>query len=217
MNLSFEMIFNYFEIIVNLLQSNLLELIKMIPSIITAFIAYLALRKWKAQDKAKIEVKFLDELLDATHTYISELSKPMGFMQLIKIGLESYKSINEKGFVNYIEKNGKDESQRLFELLKNVEPSLVKLLSLSAKGQIFNFNNYFECENAIRILVLNFERIQSFASIVGSTSFNWDNVKASEIANKTLEVDPEEIKKIINEKNVVIIKFVGEAYKRIYQ
>ena len=43
----------------------------------TAVIALWALKNWQRQDKGKREAEFLDALIEATHTYIAEVSKPV--------------------------------------------------------------------------------------------------------------------------------------------
>jgi hypothetical protein len=42
----------------------------------TAVIAFMALRNWQRQDKAKREAEFLDALVEAAHAYISDLPAP---------------------------------------------------------------------------------------------------------------------------------------------
>ena len=56
----------------------------------TAVIAFLALKNWKRQDKAKRETEFLDAFIEATHTYIVEINKPITLLEMIKIGMASY-------------------------------------------------------------------------------------------------------------------------------
>ena len=65
-----------------------LEIIKALAPLATAFIAIIALRNWKRQDKAKREAEFLDALIDASHSYIVEMLKPITFLQMAKIGME---------------------------------------------------------------------------------------------------------------------------------
>ena len=46
-----------------------LEIVKTTAPVVTAFIAYRALRNWQRQDRAKRQTEFLDELIDATHVW----------------------------------------------------------------------------------------------------------------------------------------------------
>ncbi|MFZ2872524.1 hypothetical protein [Zavarzinia sp.] len=47
---------------------NWLEVIKALAPVATAIIAFIALKNWQRQDKAKREAEFLDALIEATHT-----------------------------------------------------------------------------------------------------------------------------------------------------
>ena len=118
---------------------------------ITAAIAFRALKNWQRQDKAKREAQFLDALIEAAHTYIAEMPKPITLLEIAKIGMESHVPTWEtgdqidkaiKGAIIYIGKNGEREAQRLLDALKIVEPSVIKLRSLVAKGQVFGFGDY---------------------------------------------------------------------------
>jgi hypothetical protein len=88
---------------------NWLEVIKALAPVVTAGIAILALRNWKRQEKAKREAEFLDALIEAVHTYISEMPAPVTLVHLAKIGMESHAPTWEggdhaiKGAIAYIQ------------------------------------------------------------------------------------------------------------------
>jgi hypothetical protein len=101
---------------------NWLEVIKALASGITAVIAFLALKSWQRQDKAKREAEFLDALIEAAHTYIAEVSKPVRLLEMAKIGMTSHvqewESGDEgdkavKGAIAYIEKHGEQDAKAL--------------------------------------------------------------------------------------------------------
>lgn len=52
---------------------NWLEVLRSLAPVATAGIAFAALRNWRRQDKAKRQPEFLDELIEATHTYFVEV------------------------------------------------------------------------------------------------------------------------------------------------
>jgi hypothetical protein len=54
---------------------NFIEIAKALAAIVTALVAYSALKNWKRQDKAKRETEFLDSLVEHVHAYIIEISK----------------------------------------------------------------------------------------------------------------------------------------------
>lgn len=53
------------------------ETISAFAAAVTAMIAFCALQTWKHQDKAKGKAQFLDALIEAVHTYIAEIPKPI--------------------------------------------------------------------------------------------------------------------------------------------
>jgi hypothetical protein len=64
-----------------------LEITKAIAPVATTVIAFLALKNWKRQDRAKRQAEFLDELIEATHSYIAEMSKPVTLARFVNIGI----------------------------------------------------------------------------------------------------------------------------------
>ena len=122
---------------------NWLEVIKALAPVVTAFIAFSALKNWQRQDKAKREADFLDALIEAAHTYSAEMSKPITILEMAKVGMVSHAptwenseqaDIEVKGAITYTQKYGEREAKRLQDVLETVQPSVVKLRSLGAKG-----------------------------------------------------------------------------------
>lgn len=208
-----------------IIRINWLEVIKALAPVATAIIAFSALKNWQRQDKAKREAEFLDALIEATHGYIVELPKPIMLLAIAKIGMASHAPTWEsgeqadiaiKGAIAYIQKNGKDDSKRLSEVLEAVRPSAIKLRSLAAKGQVFKFNGYTKCQNAVAILTWHFDRIEAFISVIGSPTWNWEHPEILKLLKDMIAIDPDEIRKSVKENNVAVLEFTGETYRRIY-
>jgi hypothetical protein len=200
-----------------------LEVIKALASVATAFIALLALKNWQRQDKAKREMEFLDALIEAAHTYIAEARKPITLLQMAKIGMESHTPPGEageqaavKGAIAYIQKNGEREGKLLLGVLENVQPSTIKLRSLVAKGQVFKFCDYAECQKAVAMLTGHFDRIEAFVAVIGSPTWNWDNPEVLGVLKDAMAIDPDEMSKSIEANNVALLEFVRKTYERIY-
>lgn len=172
------------------------EVIKTLAPVATAGIAFIALRNWKRQEKAKREAEFLDALIEAVHTYIAEMPGPVTLVELAKIGMESHAPTWEggdhatKGVIAYIEKHGEDHSKRLREALKNAQPAVIRLRSLAANGQMFKFNDYKKCMDAVVMLTWQHERMEAFASILGSTSLYWENPEVVATVKKVTSIEP---------------------------
>lgn len=202
-----------------------LEVIKALAPVATAVIAFFALKNWQRQDKAKREAEFLDALIEATHTYIAETPKPITLLEMAKIGMKSHAPTREsgdeankavKGAIAYIQSNGEQDAKRLLGVLETVQPATIKLRSLTAKGQVFNFDGYAKCQNAVAALTWHFDRIEAFMAMIGSPTLNWENPEVLQNLKDVMAIDPDEMRKSVQDNNVVIIEFASGAYKRIY-
>ncbi|WP_334179968.1 hypothetical protein [Pseudoxanthomonas sp.] len=202
-----------------------LELVEAFAPVATALIAFFALRNWQRQDKAKREAEFLDSLIEATHAYIGEMPKPITLLEMAKIGMESHaptwgsgedadKAI--KGAIAYIKKNGEQDAKRLLGVLEALQPSIIKLRSLAAKGQVFKFEGYAKCQNAVAMLTWHFDRIEAFMAVIASPAWNWENPSVLKHLKNVMAIDPGEIRKSVQQNNVAIIEFASSTYKRIY-
>lgn len=204
---------------------NWLEVIKAFAPVATGVIAFFALRNWQRQDKAKREAEFLDALIEAAHTYIAELPKLITLLEMGRLGMESYAPTWEngdevdktvKGAITYIQKNGERDAKRLLDVLEAVQPSTIKLRSLVAKGQVFNFNGYAKCRNAVAMLTWHFDRVEAFMAIIGSPTLNWEHPEVLTQLKNVMAIDPNEIRKNVQDNNVALIEFASDTYRRIY-
>jgi hypothetical protein len=204
---------------------NWLEIIKTLAPVTTAVIALIALKNWQRQDKAKREAEFIDALIDATHTYIADMPKPITFLEMAKIGMVSHAptwengeqaDIAVKGAIAYIQKNGEHEAKRLLEVLEAVRPSVIKLRSLAAKGEIFRFDGYVKCRDAVAMLTWHLDRIEAFAAVIASPTWNWEHPRVLKHLKDVMAIDPDEIRKSVQENNVALLEFASETYARIY-
>src|SRR6267378_1228687 len=175
---------------------DLLEIIKALAPVATAVIAFVALKNWHRQDKAKREAEFLDALIEAAHTYIAEVHKPITLLEMAKIGMESNAPPGEigeqaavKGAIAYIQKNGEREARRLLEALEAVQPSTIKLRSLVAKGQVFKFDGYAKCQNAVTRLTWHSGRIEAFMALIASPTSNWAHPEVLKLLKDVMAID----------------------------
>lgn len=199
-----------------------LEIVKAVASVVTAGIAYLALKNWKHQDTAKRQVEFLDDLIDATHAYIAEMSRPITLVRFVSIGMRSHASQLEsndqlvKGAIAYIEKRGVEDAQHLLAALEVVQSATIRLRSLVAKGQVFRFESYEKCQNAVVKLTWQCDRLEALTAFIGARSWYWENPEVISHLRNLMEINADDIQKSMREDNVAIIEFVMEAYQSIY-
>lgn len=104
----------------------------------------------------------------------------------------------------------------MFEALNAAQPSTIKLRSLAAKGQVFKFKDYANCRNDVAMLTWQFDRIEAFAVIVGSTSLNWEHPEVEQRLKDMIGLDPEAMRESVADYNITIIKFAADTYERIY-
>lgn len=201
------------------------ETISAFAAVVTAIIAFCALKTWKHQDKAKRKAQFLDALIEAAHTYIAEMPKPITLLEMAKIGMQAHaptwdsleqEDVALKGAIDYIQKSGERDGKRLLEELETVQPSVIKLRSLAAKGQVFKLDGYAKCQNAVAMLTWHFDRIEAFMAVIGSPSWNWEHPDVLKHLKDALNTNPDDIRKSIQENNIALLEFTSESYKRIY-
>lgn len=167
---------------------------------------------------------FIDEITNSVHEFINSMAAPTEMVRYIKIGFESHAGtphldpeIENSEAVAYIQKQGKEDSKRLLEYLISCGPSLTKIQSLSAKGQVLGLKNYNACQNACNMLKWQHDRIQALCYMIGRPSLYWINPEVQKTLSKVIQLDPEEIKKEIEEYNVIFLTFVKENYEKIYK
>lgn len=202
------------------------ETISALAAVITAAIAFFALQTWRLQDKAKGKAEFLDTLIETAHTYIAAMPEPMTHLVIAKIGMKIHMPTMEsceqvdiavKGAIAYIEKNGEQHGKLLQEALDNLKPSVVKLKSLAAKGQVFDFDDFTKCKSAVAGLTRHFEMIEAFMAVIRSPTWNWENPEVLALLKGAMAIDPDEIKKSLQKNNIALLEFTGETYQRIYR
>jgi len=202
-----------------------LEVIKSLAAAATAAIAFFALRNWRRQDKAKREAEFLDSFLDTAHDYIAEIYRSIAAVKYMKLAMSAYVDPSEKGTdeervvkgaILLIPKMGESGSKRISTELEAAKPSMVRLKSLTSKGQVFKFEGYERCLNSVTYLTWQYDRISALASLMGQTSINWNHPDALKTLKAVLQIDPDEAISKVAEHNVILIDFVRETYARLY-
>ncbi len=196
-----------------------------IISICMVLIAYNALSTWKEQLKAKIILDFLNELTESVHEFILLMSAPHELVKFVSIGIEvnSYplpgeekQNIKNPEFVRYIKKDGKDMSSRIQKHLNACRPVASKVSSLAAKGQVFSLKNYERCQNVCKMLLWQFNYIESLSMLIASTTLNWSNELVQKNLSQYSKVDADDLKEKMRCANSDFLKYIKECYAHIY-
>ena len=201
-----------------------LEVLRGLGPYAAALVGWLALRNWKRQDKAKREADFLDALIEQTHTFIIAMTRPVSIHKSVRIGMICHgpspfdsEKLTVEGAVQYIQKAAEGTSRRLDEALARVQPLVAGLRSLASKGQIFEFEDYQKCYQAIQMLTWQFDRVCALASIIDTPSLNWENYEILHTLEKVSAVESDEIQKLLDKYNIEIIEFSQATYKNLFQ
>ena len=200
-----------------------LNLIQTIAVIFAAYIANAALHTWKHQAKAKKQTDFLDQLTDSVHEYIQSLSRPIELVKFIHIGFESHKNLpgnikhQYSHIIAYIIARGSDDAKELWQSLESTSHLVAKIQSLVAKGQVYGFINFSKCQDSIKMLLWQQQRLQVVASIVGSPSLNWENPDVIKGIENMLTVQPDDIENLLQKHNSEFLGFVNENYQSIFK
>ncbi|MDP8263851.1 MAG: hypothetical protein P9M12_00025 [Candidatus Aceula lacicola] len=198
------------------------EIIRGIVSIWMATVATFALKTWKKQLRAQKQANFMGEISKYVHQLINTLIAPREIVRHIKIGIESHasliqlnKNLKNPEAVYYIQKRGEEDAKHLLEYLRLCEQPLLKICSLVAEGQALGFKNYNECQNSCNLIIWQYERIQALCFIIGNPNLNWENPTVQKSLSKTISLEPDDIKKQIEEQNVKFLNFLKDNYQRI--
>jgi hypothetical protein len=200
------------------------EIFKIAVSIWMATVATLALKTWKRQSKAQKQSDFMDELTNSVHEFIASMAAPTEMVKYIKIGIESYDgapspdpNLKHSAAIAYIQQNGQEDSKKLFEYLNLCNTSLIKLQALTAKGQVLGLQNYTECQNAVRMMTWQYDRIQALGVMIGRPHLNLQNTEIQQTLEKVIKLDADTIKKDIDTNSVLFLSFVKDNYEKIYK
>jgi len=203
---------------------NWAEIIKAIVSIWVAVVATLALRTWKRQAKAQKQTDFMDDITESVHEFIDLMAAPTQMVGYVKIGIESHAGLPELDqtlknpeAVAYIQRRGQEDAKRLHEYLRPCTRPLSRIRSLVAKGQVFRFKDYNECQKTCAMITWQYDRIQVLCSIIGSGSLNWTNPKVQEALARAISLDSNDVEKQIKEQYVTFLTFIRDNYQAIYK
>lgn len=204
----------------------LTETITATASIATAVIAFLALQTWKKQDQAKVKSEFLDSLVESTHAFIAEIHKPIMLLEIARIGIKTHRpafsgtdmaEVSPEGAVAYIKKYGDQHGKRMLEELGSIQPIVIKLRSLAAKGQVYKFDGYARCYNAVAVLTSHFDQLEAFTATIITPGMNWDNSEVLGLLKKVIAIDENEMRASVEKHNVELLEFARLAYEEIYK
>lgn len=197
------------------------EFFKTLAAVATAIIACMALRNWKRQDKAKREVAFLDELIEAVQNYTHSLSPLIASLTVLRIVIHGT-SRPPEGVIDAGAIRDFIKADRAFTFTSNekeMEPARIAALKLDAlvkKGTVFRFPNYGKCQTAVDEMRHLLNLFETVTATLGSTYVNHEHpqvVAQYESFAAIINLDLRSKSKAGNEK---FLQFATSAFQRIY-
>ena len=186
------------------------SLITAIASVSIAITACRGLDTWKEQEKAKVHILFVDELVTTVHQYIDVLNDVISALEFYYLSVKEKDSCNS--IVEDIRKNEGRVGKRILNELNIRYDIYSKMISLAMKGQALNFKEYNKCFLACHALKDRYCQIIGSAQILSDPFLNWEK----EVVEKTVNLDLQEIKNNINSQNKSILEFADKVYKEIF-
>ncbi len=193
-----------------------------IGAIWVAIVATIALNQWKRQIKLQKQVDFVDLLTDEVHEFMLSASPVVSAIKYTKIGFTSfsgtnreYKDLKHNGAISFIEKHGKEESEKMIKEIDQLRKIISKIRSLSTKGQMYGINNYAQAKASIEIMEHVYRQMEAFAYFIGNTHLNWLHPDVQNTLDGIAEMDEELISKNLAQQNIEYIKFAQDMYKKI--
>jgi len=203
-------------------KQNWSAMLQGIGAIWIAIVATVALNQWKKQIKLQKQVDFVDLLTDEVHEFMLAASPVVSAIKYTKIGFESfsgtnreYKDIKHNGAISFIEKNGKEESEKMVKQIDHLRKKISKIRSLSTKGQMYGIHNYAQAKSSIEIIEHVYGQMEAFAYFIGNTHLNWLHPDVQNTLSAIAEMDEELISKNIAQQNLEYLKFAQGLYKKI--
>ncbi|CAH6845690.1 conserved hypothetical protein [Vibrio chagasii] len=200
------------------------EIIQIATGVGTLVIAWVAMSTWKKQLKVQKVTGLLDELTDAVHEYIHQVSLPTQQLQYIRIAIESMQydmSLNNElahpQLVRYIEKSGSDTALKLKENLLPCDSSVNRIRSLIVKAQVFQIEGFDKCFNACQMIVWQYDRLWAIYSMLCSSGMNWEHPDVIKQLGEIDKITHTEIQQTLAEHQVTFLEFVKDTYNEQYK
>ena len=204
-----------------LLEVDWLVVVQAVASVATLMVALKALDIWKNQKRTDRKLLLVDEITDAVHEFIVAIATPTQILDFIHIAIDGKKydrdletKYKHPQAIRLIETEGRRYSSQLISELSPCRPIVHRLESLLVKAQVFSIDNFDQCDQACRLIIWQYERLNAFYSILSSPNLNWEHPKISESLDKILEITPASIRSHIDENQVIALNFLRDLYAK---
>lgn len=199
-----------------------LELMKAAGPFATAGVAWVALRNWQRQDKAKREAEYLDLLVESAQNYLAALAAPIAQMSSLQAGLGFDQDKDQGQF------DEDPESKKLVRVQCEVVGGLIaqpmeklletqsKFISLVAKGAIFRFSRFDRLQAACGRLAFTSSLLEVTFDRVTDVSRGLDGPQLLGALKYVQSFSVDVARDNRTKANEEIMEFAKGAYKKIY-
>lgn len=202
-----------------------LEVLKTVAPVLTAWIAWRALKNWRRQDRAKIQAQVLDDLIETTHRFAEVTERPFARIHIAQLGFRAYQYASEAttpedveidGAAGWIDKNGREYAKSMELDLEPFEALMAKLRTLETKARVFQFPKATKLTKGIQEFASISMQCHSFVAVVHSENWTWDVLEVREVVLNAARLNPDAMRKRVQEAKLSITEFVEAGYRKIY-
>lgn len=192
-----------------------------LASVATLWIAAQALSSWRAEHKAQRLSAFLDDLLASSHAFGTKIAKVVAHVRSVQISFEAHVPSSRgstlvDGANEFLSKGEWKSDLGLKQAQDDMVHEVQALRSLLAKGDALGFEDYSECVNALRMLILQYDRSLSITALLGSNTWNLENPEVVSLVEKVVAIEPKEMLNETEDALATIHRFVKSEFQKLY-
>ena len=191
-----------------------------VAAVWVAVVSTIALRTWRTQLRAQKYIEFIEAITNTVHEYILLMRDPVTHLDMARISISSRQradtessALQSQALVDFIEREGRERSQVIWDSLALVKPVLSRLQSLSVKGQALGMVGYERCFNACRMLEWSYNQLEAFCAIIRSPHMNWEHPEVQKNLKTAASIEPSALRSNLATQNVEIVGFAKDVYK----
>lgn len=177
--------------------------------------AWMAYDSWKKQTKTKTELDFLDENLEAVHSFILSMHPIYTYIELIKMMIDAQSGNTDYDkTVIFLTKHGNDYGKKMSADMQTVVRNLKKIKYFSVKAGVLSIKDYNVIIDASVIFENVYSKFLDFQTMltIGSTA-NFQNPKVKlAIQNSIINFDLRNMKDKIEKSRLDIANHYQTFY-----
>jgi hypothetical protein len=86
---------------------------------------------------------------------------------------------------------------------------------LITKGKIYEFSDYYECQNAIKMILFQYNKLSGVSTLIKGQNLYFKNTEIQNTIIQSLSQDYENMENELYKSNIVLLNFATKNYKKI--